>query len=296
MDGRSVLSLLSLAASRGTRLRIRAVGPDAQAAVEALGRLLEEQQPRAGPTGGGRRVVSRPDGASPQAIESARAVLYVPIPQGIPEEPRHGRPLVVHVRIGLEGHPDKMCDQISDAILDAMLDQDPRSRVACETLTTTGPRGGGGRDHDRRAQVEITPLVRGVVEDIGYTNSDDGLRRWRPAPCMVALGKQSPDIAQGVTEGEGLHKEQGAGDQGMMFGYACDETPELMPAPIRLAHRLIERHREHFESGELEFLRPDAKSQVTIEYDGDRPRAHPGGRALDPALARTSPTTSCART
>jgi S-adenosylmethionine synthetase len=168
------------------------------------------------------------------------------------------------------GHPDKMCDQISDAVLDAMLAQDPRSRVACETLTTTGLVMVAG-EVTTRATVEIAPLVRQVVQDIGYTSSDMG---FDAATCavMVALGRQSPDISQGVTEGEGLHKEQGAGDQGMMFGYACDETPELMPAPIRLAHRLIERHRAMFESGELEYLRPDAKSQVTIEYEGDRPR------------------------
>jgi S-adenosylmethionine synthetase len=168
------------------------------------------------------------------------------------------------------GHPDKMCDQISDAILDAMLAQDPRSRVACETLTTTGLVVVAG-EVTTRAQVDLGPLVRSVVEDIGYTDSEMG---FDAATCgvMIALGKQSPDISQGVTEGEGLHKEQGAGDQGMMFGYACDETPELMPAPIKLAHQLIEMQRMHFESGEIDWLRPDAKSQVSIEYDGDQPR------------------------
>ncbi len=169
------------------------------------------------------------------------------------------------------GHPDKMCDQISDAILDAMLAQDRQSRVACETATTTGLILVCG-EVTTTAQVEIPTVVRSVVHDIGYTSSDMG---FDAATCgvTVALGKQSPDISQGVSEGEGLHKEQGAGDQGMMFGYACDETPELMPAPIRFAHRMIEAHRAQLESGETDYLRPDAKSQVTIEYDDDdRPR------------------------
>ncbi len=171
------------------------------------------------------------------------------------------------------GHPDKMCDQISDAVLDAMLEQDPRSRVACETMTTTGLVALAG-EVTTSAQVDLAALVRGVVHDIGYTSSDMGFDAGTCA-VMIALGKQSPDISQGVTEGEGLHKEQGAGDQGMMFGYACDETPELMPAPIRLSHQLIERHREMLESGELDYLRPDAKSQVSIEYEGDKPARIP---------------------
>jgi S-adenosylmethionine synthetase len=167
------------------------------------------------------------------------------------------------------GHPDKMCDQISDAVLDAMLAQDPTSRVACETLTTTGLVFLAG-EVTTKATVDFPVLVREVVRDIGYTDSQLG---FDAATCavQVAIGRQSPDISQGVSEGEGLHKEQGAGDQGMMFGYACDETPELMPAPIRLAHHLIEMHRQHFESGEIGFLRPDAKSQVTIEYEDGRP-------------------------
>jgi S-adenosylmethionine synthetase len=167
------------------------------------------------------------------------------------------------------GHHDKMCDQISDAVLDAMLEQDPRSRVACETLTTTGLVMLAG-EVTTSAQVDLPALVREVVRDIGYTSSDMGFDATTCA-VQVALGCQSADISQGVTQGEGLHKEQGAGDQGMMFGYACNETAELMPAPIRLAHRLIEAHRDCLESGELRYLRPDAKSQVTVEYDGDKP-------------------------
>ncbi|UCE85894.1 MAG: methionine adenosyltransferase [Deltaproteobacteria bacterium] len=171
------------------------------------------------------------------------------------------------------GHPDKMCDQISDAILDASLNQDPASRVACETLTTTGMVVVAG-EITTEARLEIPALVRSVIQDIGYTGSSMGFDA-QTCAVLVALDPQSPDISVGVSEGEGLHKEQGAGDQGMMFGFACDETPELMPAPIRLAHRLIERHRECFESGEIEYLRPDAKSQVSIEYHGNKPaRVH----------------------
>ena len=168
------------------------------------------------------------------------------------------------------GHPDKMCDQISDAILDALLAQDPRSRVACETLTKTGFVVRGRRDHHRARGSSIEHLDRAqVVRDIGYTTS-----AWastpRPAPCWSRSSQQSPDISQGVTEGEGLHKEQGAGDQGMMFGFACDETAELMPAadpPRAPADGAAPPHCR--ESGELDFLRPDAKSQVTVEYDDE---------------------------
>jgi S-adenosylmethionine synthetase len=167
------------------------------------------------------------------------------------------------------GHPDKLCDQVSDAVLDAMLEQDPGSRVACETLATTGLIVVAG-EVTTAAKIDVAPLVRQVVHDIGYTSSEMGFDA-STCSVLVSLGQQSVDIARGVDEGEGLHKEQGAGDQGMMFGFACEETPCLMPAPIHYAHRLIEAHRAAFESGELGYLRPDAKSQVTVEYDGDRP-------------------------
>jgi len=168
-----------------------------------------------------------------------------------------------------EGHPDKMCDQISDAILDALIEKDPDSRVACETLAKTGMVVVAG-EITTRATINYADVVREVVQDIGYTSSDLG---FDATTCSVlsAIGQQSPDISQGVTEGEGLHKEQGAGDQGMMFGFACDETKEFMPFPIYTAHRLVEALTQARKSGQLPFLRPDAKSQVTVHYKDGRP-------------------------
>jgi S-adenosylmethionine synthetase len=168
-----------------------------------------------------------------------------------------------------EGHPDKMCDCISDTILDACLEQDPDSRVACETSVKTGFVLVAG-EITTNATIEVPALVRKAVLDIGYSHSDMG---FDGATCAIlnAIEKQSPDISQGVTAGQGLHEEQGAGDQGMMFGYAVDETPEYMPATIHYAHRLCEALTASRADGRLPFLRPDGKSQVTIEYRDGKP-------------------------
>jgi len=172
-----------------------------------------------------------------------------------------------------QGHPDKVADQISDAVLDAMLEQDPYSRVACETLVTTGLVVVAG-EITSKAIVDIPGVVRKTIAEIGYNDPDLGFES-KSCGIMVTLDKQSPDISQGVTAGQGLHKEQGAGDQGMMFGYACDETKTYMPLTIHLAHRLVEAVTAAREKKQIPYLRPDSKSQVTIEYQDDKPvRVH----------------------
>ncbi|ARQ46949.1 methionine adenosyltransferase [Oxalobacter formigenes] len=170
-----------------------------------------------------------------------------------------------------EGHPDKVADQISDAILDAILEQDPHARVAAETLCNTGLVVLAG-EITTTANIDYISVARDTIKRIGYDNNDYGIDH-RGCAVLVGYDKQSPDIAQGVDEGRGIDLDQGAGDQGLMFGYACDETPELMPAAIYYAHRLVERQSQLRKDGRIAWLRPDAKSQVTLRYVDGKPVA-----------------------
>ena len=168
-----------------------------------------------------------------------------------------------------EGHPDKMADQISDAVLDALIEQDKGSRVGCESLVTTGLAIVSG-EITTAAQIDTTQVVRDTIRDIGYCSSEMGYD-YASCSVVIALDKQSKDIAQGVNEGEGMDLEQGAGDQGLMFGFACNETDVLMPFPITYAHRLVKRQAEVRKSGALPWLRPDAKSQISVRYENGKP-------------------------
>lgn len=170
-----------------------------------------------------------------------------------------------------EGHPDKIADQISDAVLDALLTVDPRSRVACEAFVKTGMVVVAG-EITTTGWVDVEEITRGVIKDIGYNSSDMGFD-WESCAVLSAIGKQSPDIAQGVDHASDDNQEQGAGDQGLMFGYASDETDVLMPAPVTYAHRLVKKQAELRKNGQLAWLRPDAKSQVTMRYVDSKPHS-----------------------
>lgn len=170
-----------------------------------------------------------------------------------------------------EGHPDKVADQISDTVLDYLFEEDPYSRVACETLVNTGLVVLSGEITSKRSLDGVVERVRDTINEIGYNDSEMGFDA-KSCAIMVTLDRQSPDIAQGVNEGEGLDLDQGAGDQGLMFGYACSETDVLMPMPIEYSHRLVKKQSEVRKNGQLPWLRPDAKSQVTVRYENGKPK------------------------
>ena len=171
-----------------------------------------------------------------------------------------------------EGHPDKIADQVSDAVLDAILEQDPKAKVACETIVNTGLAMIFG-EVTTTAQVDYANVIRNTIKEIGYDSATDYCYDYKTCSVQIALDKQSPDIAQGVITDMGEVEEQGAGDQGLMFGYACNETEELMPMPVMYSHKLVMKQSELRKSGEVDFFGPDAKSQVTVRYADGKPAA-----------------------
>jgi len=204
-------------------------------------------------------------------IISAKPAIYppeIPVPEKEDSSVAKGKYLFTSEAVSM-GHPDKLADQISDGVLDALFAEDPFSRVACETMVTTGIAVVAG-EITTNAVIDYQDVIRAAIAKAGYTDDALGINA-QTCAVMVSIDRQSPDIAQGVNQDKASGKDFGAGDQGLMFGYACDHTPELMPLPIALAHRITNRMATFRQEGKVDWLRPDSKSQVTIEFEDDKP-------------------------